>query len=165
MLYCWNYLEICLRNLLETCLLGGWRKLPTGRCPPRETLLQICPKGRWESTDHRAPAGIWREKLFVLHVLGLGEATCAGRGPSRRYEPWGTLEIKHQNQKTKSFPAKMSLQSTLLPKVNTVPAGKGKTLKGTTSICTEQTKRMDLERRGNKLVTIMLSHRILSSFN
>lgn len=79
MLCCWNYLEFALRNLLEACLPGGWRELFTGRCLTRQTLLQICPKGCWEScwlrdTDHCA-----------LQESGNGEAVCAASAG-----PWGS---------------------------------------------------------------------------
>lgn len=59
----------------------------------------------------------------------------------------------------------MPLQSPLLTKVVIVPADKGKTFKGPISFFTEQTKRMNLELRGNKVKTGIFSHKILNNSN
>lgn len=56
-----------------------------------------------------------------------------------------------QNQKEKPLPSKMSPLCLLLSKLNTVPIGKGKIIKGPRTLFIDQSTGMNLEPRGNQV--------------
>lgn len=83
--------------------------------------------------------------------LPVREGQVPGEAASHHVLP-GQVLGKQWKQEVKHFPPSVTLQHSLLMKLNVVADGKGKIFKGPSSIFTEQAQRVNLEQRGNKLL-------------
>lgn len=107
----------CWQNLLETCPLGCQGELSTGRCHPSKLPAESL----------RSTTGHWALQELGPFTVG------AGRWTDHAWlEPGEVSTVESGREKL--LPLAVSLQRPLLTKVHLVPAGKGGTSRGSSSI-------------------------------
>lgn len=88
------------------------------------------------------------KKLWAPNLLGIEEVMSVLQGLALAASCMCCRSLQRQHPGTRKLhpsSSEMSLSRPLLTELNMMPAGKGKSIKGTISIFTEQTKRINLE--------------------